>query len=111
MNNLNGKKPLGIKAAKAVKNKKHLKKIGGLRCCICEKFSMPQLSPTQVHHVIHDRFSTKKACDLETIPLCEGHHQGMFDTTKIAIHRSKTKWRELYGPDWSYLSKDHPTEF
>jgi hypothetical protein len=71
-------------------------------CIICETFHEPQMSPTAAHHVIHDRFSNRKTCDTLAIPLCEGHHQGMFDTSKVAIHREPLKWRKLYGSDHSY---------
>jgi hypothetical protein len=39
------------------------------------------------------------------IPLCEGHHQGFFDTSKIAIHKDPNLWRENYGADYSYSQK------
>lgn len=77
-------------------------------CCICEAFFLPQMSPTAAHHVIHDRFSFAKTADRRAIPLCEGHHQGHFDTSKVAIHREPKRWRELYGPDHSYsLDESH----
>jgi len=47
-----------------------------------------------------------KASDLDAIPLCEGHHQGLWDKSKLAIHDSKKAWREKYGADWSYIVQD-----
>ena len=72
-------------------------------CVVCYKYGLSQQSPTQVHHVFHDRFSSKKASDHEVIPLCEGHHLGMFDVTKLAIHRRKETWRKIFGPDYKYI--------
>ena len=64
---------------------------------------MVQLSRTTVHHVFHGRYSSAREDDEKTIPLCDGHHQGEFDTSKIAIHREKARWAELYGEDYTYL--------
>lgn len=101
--NLMGKPPLGLKSSPSTKDPKHLEKIRSRRCIICTTFGEVQLSPTAAHHCIHDRFGTRKASDSEAIPLCEGHHQGLWDTSKLAIHKDKKAWRDKYGPDWSYL--------
>lgn len=92
------------KKPKAKKSPKFLDEIRQRKCIICETFHEPQMSPTFAHHVIHDRFSGSKTPDHLAIPLCEGHHQGFWDRSKIAIHQSPKKWRDLYGPDWSYSS-------
>ena len=92
------------KKPKAKKSPKFLDEIRQRKCIICETFHEPQMSPTSAHHVIHDRFSRTKTADQMAIPLCEGHHQGLWDRSKIAIHQSPKKWRDLYGPDWSYSS-------
>jgi len=65
-----------------------------LPCCIC---NAPP--PSDCHHVIHDRFGSRKASDLDTIPLCKKHHQEGTD----AIHNGKETWREKHGPDHSYV--------
>lgn len=75
-----------------------------LPCCICHEYGLPQLSPTQAHHCIHGRYSTRRAPDEMTIPLCEGHHQGDFDTTKVALHRHPAEWRRAYGEDTRWIS-------
>ena len=104
MTNLAKRPPLGLKTKTKKKNAKHLDKIRSMRCCVCQKFGQWQLSPTTAHHVIHDRYGTKKSSDLEAIPLCDGHHQALWDKSKdCAIHDDKKKWRELYGADWSYV--------
>jgi|TARA_B100000780_G_C20998025_1_gene399257 hypothetical protein len=90
------------KTPKAKKDPKFLSKLHEMDCCICKAFNLPQSSPTQAHHIIHDRFSGKKTADNLAIPLCEGHHQGLWDSSKLAIHQSPKEWRDLYGPDWSY---------
>ena len=64
---------------------------------------MEQLSHTQVHHCIHGRYGTRKAPDSETMPLCEGHHQGLRDTTKIALHREPKLWKATYGNDTDWI--------
>ena len=57
-----------------------------LPCCICQAFSEAQSSPTQAHHTIHGRYSARKTPDRAAIPMCEGHHQGLRDTSKIPLH-------------------------
>ena len=84
--------------------KRYMARVAELPCVICHEWELPQQSPTQVHHCIHGRFSTKRAPDTMTIPLCEGHHQGLFDTSKVALHRNPAQWREQYGDDTDWLS-------
>lgn len=93
------------KPAKAKRNPAHMARVAQLPCCICEAYGMAQLSPTQVHHVIHDRNGTKRAPDTATIPLCEGHHQGLIDTSKLALHRAPQQWRDTYGADHEWLDR------
>lgn len=106
------RRPIYQKDAKPVKARKragkdapYLEKVAQLPCVICHEHHMPQMSPTQVHHCIHGRGSMgKKSPDCMTIPLCEGHHQGNFDTSKIAIHREPQAWKEAYGLDTEWIS-------
>jgi hypothetical protein len=81
----------------------YLARVRELPCCVCEAFGGPQLSPTTAHHPIHGRYGTRKAHDYKAIPLCDGHHQGTFDTSKVALHREPSKWRRLYGEDHEYI--------
>lgn len=106
--NLMHKPPLGLKAGKAKPDPDYLAEVRALPCCICEAFGYPQTHPTQAHHPICDRHSNERAPDHEAIPLCEGHHQGDFDTTKTAIHRDRALWVEWYGSDreWIAPTKD-----
>lgn len=104
MSNLTGRKPYE-KEAKGKKDEKYLREVRRLRCCVCRRFGEQQRSQTTAHHPIHDRHSTRKRMDKTAIPLCEGHHQGLWDTTKIAIHKEPRLWREAYGPDWSFVQE------
>lgn len=82
----------------------HLKLVRGLPCVICHEWAMVQLSPTSAHHCIHGRFSARKTPDCMAIPLCEGHHQGLRDISKIALHNEPSKWKRLYGQDTDWIS-------
>ena len=81
-----------------------LARVAALPCAICHHFGLPQLSETQVHHCIHARFSFRKVPDRQTIPLCEGHHQGDFDKSKMALHRQPSAWKAAYGQDHEYIA-------
>lgn len=96
--------PLGQKQPKAKPNPEYLAKVRQLPCCICQAFGEIQMSPTTAHHPIMGRFSQRKTPDEMATPLCDGHHQGNFDTSKIAIHRSPAEWRRRYGEDWTYTA-------
>jgi len=65
-----------------------------LSCAVCGRSG-----PSDARHVYHDRFSQSKSSNYSTIPLCKMHHQDGPD----AIHKNKRQWRELHGPDWSYV--------
>lgn len=101
--NLLARPPLGLKAERQPKNPAHMARVAKLPCVICWAHGEQQQSPTTVHHVICGRYGNRKAPDTFTIPLCEGHHQGNFDTSKVAIHRDRAEWVSLYGEDTEYL--------
>lgn len=61
-------------------------------CILCGR-------PAEVHHCIHDRYSTKRRSNWDVIPLCPEHHR----IGPEAIHTDKEAWREKHGPDYSYL--------
>lgn len=82
----------------------HMARVRSLPCVICTVEGLAQLSETQAHHVICGRYSARKAPDTHTIPLCEGHHQGLRDTSKVAIHQAPSRWQRLYGPDTDFLA-------
>lgn len=105
--NLTGQ-PIHQKPAPTVRDPDYLARVAGLPCCICEAFGERQASPTQVHHVIHGRHGTLRTADARAIPICEGHHQGLLDTSKLALHRAPEAWRDIYGPDtdWTAPTQD-----
>ena len=86
------------------KNPDYLAALHLMPCCICQTFGEVQLSPTQAHHTIHGRYSTRKTPDRQAIPLCEGHHQGLRDTSKIALHSQPNAWKAAYGLDTDYIA-------
>ena len=79
------------------------RKIHNTPCVICHKYGMEQLSRTTEHHWIHGRFMQRKTANNETLPICDGHHQGSFDDSKIALHQEPKKWQEEYGRDKDWL--------
>lgn len=83
-------------------DKSYLAAIHDLPCVICDAFGEQQLSPTEAHHVFHGRFSGRKTPNNMAVPLCNGHHTGDKDNTKLAIHRAKAEWAERYGFDHEY---------
>ena len=96
MGNLAGLPPLGQKARKergTAACKAHMAKVAALRCVCCLR-----PGPSEVHHVIHGRFSQAKASDFETIPLCYECHRG-----PNGLHANKTLWADRNGFDWEFL--------
>lgn len=91
-------RPVTQKPAKAKRDPEYLARVRELPCCVCEALGDRQVGPTYAHHVIHFRFSQQKTPDRDAIPLCFAHHQG-----PEGIHADKTAWREMYGPDNSYI--------
>lgn len=73
-------------------------------CIICESHGLPQNSPTQAHHPIMGRFSSSRVHDKLSLPVCEGHHQGLIDTSQVAIHREPDRFKALFGPDADYVA-------
>lgn len=92
------------KAEKAEPNPAYLAAVREMPCIICESFGLIQTSPTTAHHPIHGRFSGRKRPDETALPVCDGHHQGLYDTTKIAVHRESDRWRKMYGNDTDYVA-------
>lgn len=94
-----GKGPLGLKQPKpergTEKARAYLARVKSLPCVICHK-----PGPSDAHHVICDRYGSRKASDFDTIPLCKAHHQEGPD----AIHNGKASWVEKYGPDHGYIA-------
>ena len=72
----------------------YMGKVKQLPCCVCGK-----AGPSDAHHVFHDRFGSLKSRPRDVIPLCKAHHQD----GPGAIHNGKETWRQIHGPDWSYI--------
>ena len=96
-------RPVTTKPPKPKKDRAHLAKVGAMPCCICDEYGFPQLTPTQVHHVIHGRYGFRKSPDSMTIPLCRAHHLTGEDGY-IAVHQSLDDWKERYGEDHRWIS-------
>ena len=78
------------------KEKLHLNKVARIGCYCCRVDGLGEV-PAMIHHIREGKGMGQRASHFETIPLCEGHHQGNWDTSKLAFHRSPRKWRERYG--------------
>lgn len=109
------KGPLGLKGEKPAKKRSkrerrgetdpaYLADVRRLPCVICEAWGHQQTTPTEAHHPICERYGQERVPDRQAISLCDGHHQGNFDTTKIAIHRDRSLWVETYGSDREYIA-------
>lgn len=96
-------RPIYQKEERQPERPDYLAAVRGLPCVICDAWGMPQLSQTIAHHPICGRYGTRKAPDIAAIPLCDGHHQGDFDASKIAIHRERSAWVDWFGKDTEYI--------
>lgn len=101
--NLTGQ-PIHQKPTKASSDPAYLARVRELPCVICQAHGEPQNSPTQAHHCIHGRGGNRKTPDRMAIPLCEGHHQGLFDRSKVALHVEPSRWKVLYGKDTDWIA-------
>lgn len=120
------RKPMKAKSAKKVAydaspegraDKEHMGNLADQPCIICETHGEIQTSKTTIHHPTHDRVQTdsddghskakgqRRAAHSRGLPICDGHHQGRYDTSKVALHREPDKWKELYGNDFDYVEK------
>lgn len=63
--------------------KAHMARVAAMPCAICGFW------PVHVHHRWVGRFSQRKASDLETMPLCQRHHD--------ELHRDASAFIERYG--------------
>lgn len=104
MNRIIHPKPVQQKTGKAAKDPAYLARVRRLPCCICDAYGFQQMSPTEAHHPICERYGNEKVPDREVIPLCNGHHTGDFDTSKIAIHRVRFEWVTTYGSDRDWIA-------
>lgn len=85
--------------------RQHMNACHKVPCVICNHYGFVQNSATTAHHWIMGRGQQRKTPNSETIALCDGHHQGDWDTSKVAVHREPKLWRKLYGRDKDWLDK------
>ena len=79
--------------------KEYLDRLSSLGCYCC-RVDYGIETPANIHHIREGQGMSQRAPHIGgTIPLCEGHHQGNFDTTKLAFHNSPKQWREKYGSE------------
>jgi hypothetical protein len=101
--NLTGREPYQ-KQGHAKARPDYLEAVRGLPCIICQTWGETQTTPTEAHHPICDRHGTRKAPDVDALPVCHSHHTGDFDSSKIAIHRDRAAWVDAYGSDREYIA-------
>lgn len=89
-----------IPKIKKVRDKKYLKRVASLPCCACQAIGLSGRLPTVVAHHKTGAGMGMKACDLDTMPLCEGHHTG-----RNGIHRLGVKeWEATYGKQDDHIA-------
>lgn len=77
--------------------REHSAAIHRMRCWACEVDKDPCPPPSAGHHIKEEYGAGQKASDWEMLPLCEGHHQGNIDRTRLAYHRAPRTWCARYG--------------
>ncbi len=70
----------------------YLSYVRTLPCCGCG-FAGRQ----NAHHAIGQRYSSAKASDLHTFPLCAPCH--------TELHRDWRAWEEVHGSQWMFVSR------
>lgn len=78
--------------------KVHLSKVAALGCLCCA-IDGRGWRPANIHHIREGYGMAQRAPHMETLPLCEGHHQGLLEPGKLAFHKDATAWRERYGAE------------
>ena len=78
--------------------REYMRLVAQLPCAVCGRY------PVEVHHVICGRFSQARSSDLDTIPLCDRHHQGKWDTGGPSIHKHRQRFLDAFGPDTDYIA-------
>ena len=55
---------------------RHMQRVAGLPCCVCEHMGRPHVYGVQVHHIREGQGAAQRADDMLTIPVCYEHHLG-----------------------------------
>ena len=66
---------------------RHMERVAGLPCCVCEHMGRPHVYGVQVHHIREGQGAAQRADDMLTIPVCYEHHLGA-----SGIHGLGRKW-------------------
>lgn len=100
------KKALKRKASPhATKEEKaHVARVAEMDCKACIKDGVPP-APTCIHHIRSGYGTAQRASNYEVLPLCEGHHQGLLDATKLAFHQAPRTWQLRYGTEIELLQE------
>lgn len=75
-----------------LRDAQYLAYVRTLPCCGCG-FHGEQ----QAHHAIGQRYSSAKASDLHTLPLCPDCHR--------LLHAGWTRWEEDHGSQWMHVAR------
>lgn len=68
--------------------RRHLARIAGLPCILCELLDQPQTGRTTVHHIREGQGMSQRASHWLAVPLCRECHQG-----HLGIHGDRTLLR------------------
>jgi hypothetical protein len=80
----------------------HLGATAALGCIACF-MDTGQFVACNVHHLRAGLGRSQRASHFEVLPLCEGHHQGNIDTSKVAFHRAPKTFELRYGTEVQLL--------
>lgn len=78
-----------------VQSKIHLAMVAALPCIVCGA------RPVEVHHIRNGYGMGQRASDLETIPLCPGHHR----TGPDAFHAGPRTFEARFGTERELLAR------
>lgn len=80
--------------------KKWMKDITDMGCCVCLKFFRVH-TPPEIHHI---KGKVKLGSHLQTIPLCYRHHrEGVSSQRYISRHPWKKSFEDEYGSEEELL--------
>ncbi len=60
----------------SAKGKRHMERVAGLPCVLCQYVNGQHRYGVQVHHIREGQGAAQRADDMLTVPLCEPHHLG-----------------------------------
>lgn len=84
----------------------HMDAVARLECDACQQDGTPQKSRTCLHHIRTGYKGSQRASHWETLPECEGHHQGMLDPSRpVAFHRARRTFAARYGSEVAALKR------